>query len=411
MLADVLALRLRLQSLFPCVQQSKDLVTLNAFADTYLEWIFTLASDSLGHASLSVPPGQLVSLLQTCPALTASSIGLIASDQVPPAGIDASVCTLQISTPAPCWQPPFLSYQTPDPDRIQRFSISSGSTSPFRVLAFNHAAQERKLAYHATNQPLNRSSKVALTFNFAVNSCYLLANHCVRNRQCLVQGPLDWLFDTYSIGYAEMVPMQLDSLLETNPTQGLYQRCNHIQVIGGPLSSGLRQKSLESLCKTISSRYSANESWPIVFEQHTDGIGPLADEVQVKILPPAIDGIPTELKPADYGEIWVKSPTTVTGYWQDPAASSTHFDQEWFRTGDWGRLLPNGELEVMGRCDDIIINGGLKIAANQMEQLLLSLTGIRQVAITSAHTGYNTETLCIAIVPSGTSPLTRPKLG
>jgi acyl-CoA synthetase len=84
------------------------------------------------------------------------------------------------------------------------------------------------------------------------------------------------------------------------------------------------------------------------------------------------------------GEIWSKGPDCFVGY-TDPALTAVAFDADgWFATGDIGVLDPDGYLAIVDRKKDIIIRGGENVSALEVEEQLLGLPGIAEVAVVAA---------------------------
>jgi len=89
----------------------------------------------------------------------------------------------------------------------------------------------------------------------------------------------------------------------------------------------------------------------------------------------------TELAGGETGEIWIRSPTNIREYWQRPEANAREFRQGWFRTGDIGYLDEDGFLYLADRARDMIIRGGENIYPAEIENQLLTLPAIREVAV------------------------------
>ena len=70
------------------------------------------------------------------------------------------------------------------------------------------------------------------------------------------------------------------------------------------------------------------------------------------------------------GEIWVRTPTLVKGYWNKPEATAEAFVDGWYRTGDLGRLDADGFLYIEDRIKDMIIRGGENIYSAEVEAAL-----------------------------------------
>src|SRR5213078_977719 len=77
------------------------------------------------------------------------------------------------------------------------------------------------------------------------------------------------------------------------------------------------------------------------------------------------------------GEICLRSPSVMSGYWSDPDATEKVMQDGWLRTGDLG-FCRDGELFVCGRLKDMIIVGGVNLFPDDYEQSLRSVEGIRR---------------------------------
>jgi long-chain acyl-CoA synthetase len=79
----------------------------------------------------------------------------------------------------------------------------------------------------------------------------------------------------------------------------------------------------------------------------------------------------TTIKIADDGEILIKGPIVMRGYWQNDGANQEVFDHEWFKTGDLGRLDDEGYLYITGRKKELIVTaGGKNVAPAVLEDRL-----------------------------------------
>ena len=99
-----------------------------------------------------------------------------------------------------------------------------------------------------------------------------------------------------------------------------------------------------------------------------DSVGTVISPViEVKIVGP--DG--NDLAAGEVGEIWLKGPTVVRGYFNNPEATAASFKDGWFLTGDLGRLDDEGYLYVVDRLKDVIIRGGENVYAAEVEAALV----------------------------------------
>ena len=110
----------------------------------------------------------------------------------------------------------------------------------------------------------------------------------------------------------------------------------------------------------------------------------------VAMLPPALAtekpkaaGLPvlhTEVRLLD-GEILVRGPQVMAGYWADGAATDAAIVDGWLHTGDLGRLDEDGLLEIVDRKNDLIISGGLNVYPAEIERVLADFPGMAEVAV------------------------------
>jgi len=109
------------------------------------------------------------------------------------------------------------------------------------------------------------------------------------------------------------------------------------------------------------------------------------------------------------GEICAAGTGLARGYWGDQArtAAKFHVDdrlaERIYRTGDLGRYLPDGTIDILGRSDFQIKLNGYRIEAGEVETRLTSLAAIKQ-AVVVRQSGNNGERLVAHLVPAGERP-------
>ncbi|HYZ52313.1 MAG TPA: AMP-binding protein [Streptosporangiaceae bacterium] len=84
------------------------------------------------------------------------------------------------------------------------------------------------------------------------------------------------------------------------------------------------------------------------------------------------------LPPGQDGEICVRSPGVLSGYWRAPEASAVALADGWLRTGDIGHLDADGYLYVVDRKKDLIIRGGFNVYPRDVEDVLLAHPAVAQ---------------------------------
>ena len=94
----------------------------------------------------------------------------------------------------------------------------------------------------------------------------------------------------------------------------------------------------------------------------------------------AISGMETRI--ADDGELLVRGEYVMLGYLDDPEATAEAIDADgWLHTGDVGTLDADGNLRITDRLKDMYISGGFNVYPAEVEQTLMRLDGVRDVAV------------------------------
>ena len=94
----------------------------------------------------------------------------------------------------------------------------------------------------------------------------------------------------------------------------------------------------------------------------------------------AEDGV-TVLPAGEIGELWVRGPMIVAGYWQNPEASAATFVDGWVRTGDLAWLDAEGFCFIADRAKDIVIRGGENIYSSEVENALYEHPAVIDAAV------------------------------
>ncbi|MFI9328391.1 AMP-binding protein [Kitasatospora sp. NPDC052868] len=115
---------------------------------------------------------------------------------------------------------------------------------------------------------------------------------------------------------------------------------------------------------------------------------------EIRILDP--DGRP--LPPGEVGEICVRSPHAMLGYWADPDLTARTVRDGWLHTGDLGRTDRLGYLSVHGRIADVIKTNGIKLHPEAVERAVLAHPDVAQAAVFAVVAGDRTERARAAVV-------------
>ena len=88
-----------------------------------------------------------------------------------------------------------------------------------------------------------------------------------------------------------------------------------------------------------------------------------------------------DMAPGERGEIWIRGPNVIPGYWRRPDATAATFVGGWLRSGDVGYLDEEGFLYVVDRVKDIIIRGGENVSSAEVEAVLFEHPAVLEAAV------------------------------
>jgi acyl-CoA synthetase len=185
------------------------------------------------------------------------------------------------------------------------------------------------------------------------------------------------LMEAYGVVPGGGAPYYMTSLLDHPDTRPSHTAMMKYAGMGGapvPVALSLR---LEERGITVFRSYGSTEHPSITASATT---APLSKRVYTD--GEALDGV--EIRLTDEGEILSRGPDLCLGY-TDDALTARAFDADgWYRTGDIGVLDADGYLTIVDRKSDVIIRGGENVSAIEVEELLLTMDGVTEVAVVAA---------------------------
>jgi len=94
-----------------------------------------------------------------------------------------------------------------------------------------------------------------------------------------------------------------------------------------------------------------------------------------------VDEAMNRVPPGEKGEIVIRSPATMKGYWNRPEATEEVFRGGWMHTGDLAEYDAEGYIYIRGRKKDMYISGGLNVYPAEIENVILKHPGVQEVAV------------------------------
>ena len=110
------------------------------------------------------------------------------------------------------------------------------------------------------------------------------------------------------------------------------------------------------------------------------------------------------------GELWVKGPNVVRGYWNRPVETAAVFTDGWVHTGDVARIDDDGFIYIVDRAKDVIIRGGENIYSVEVEAALFEHPAVADCAVIGVPHPVLSEEVGAVIVPRPDMEVTADEL-
>jgi fatty-acyl-CoA synthase len=199
------------------------------------------------------------------------------------------------------------------------------------------------------------------------------------------------LLQSHRVNHAFMVPAVIQALLhDPRSKRADFSALRTICYGAAPIGEEILKGAIELFGCEFIQLYGLTETSGGVTvlrfadHRHTDeravrltSCGQLLFGMQAKVV--AENG--KELPPGEMGEIELKGPRLMKGYWNLPQATAEAIRDGWFRTGDLGFIDRDGFVYIRDRMKDLIISGGENISSLEVENCLVSHPAIAEAAV------------------------------
>jgi O-succinylbenzoic acid--CoA ligase len=193
------------------------------------------------------------------------------------------------------------------------------------------------------------------------------------------------------------VPTQLQRLLDrpSAETLAVLRRFNAVLLGGAPAPAELLAAARDAGVRVVTTYGSAETCGGCVY----DGV--------------PLDGV--EVKLGADGRILLGGETVAAGYLDQPELTAESFFEEagvrWYRTHDLGEWDAQGRLRVLGRADDVVITGGVKVSAAHVQRELEKLDGVRAAFVAGVPSAEWGQALAAYVVLADDSPASAAAFG
>lgn len=191
------------------------------------------------------------------------------------------------------------------------------------------------------------------------------------------------MFDRISVFVA--IP-QVYNVLAGKKIPGFFKWINPVRVCvsgAAPLAGEVLKKFEEKLKVPLIEGYGLSEASPVVSVNPLDGVrkagsvGPAVPDVEVKIA----DENGVFLKNGEVGEIAVKGPNIMKGYFNREMETGEILKNGWLYTGDIGKMDEDGYIYILDRKKDLILVNGMNLYPREVEEVLYKHEAIQDAAV------------------------------
>jgi long-chain acyl-CoA synthetase len=176
---------------------------------------------------------------------------------------------------------------------------------------------------------------------------------------------------------------------------------------GSPLTPALKADFERAFGAPLHNGYGLTEASPTIAHTRLDApredcaVGMLLPGLEMRIVD-LRDPRHGEVREGEAGELWVRGPNVMRGYYRDPALTARTIDAEgWLDTGDIARHGPDGALFIVGRTKELIIHSGFNVYPVEVESVLNAHPAVTQSAVVGRPVEGNEEVVAFVELAPG----------
>lgn len=192
----------------------------------------------------------------------------------------------------------------------------------------------------------------------------------------------------------EKTPLNLGPIVFYPIHEGLGGRIRYF-ISGGSALSEKIHKDFQGLGFTILEGYGLTEASPVLTVTRpengmlTGSVGKPLPGVQVKIAEPGPGGV---------GEVIARGPNVMLGYFEDEEATRGTLVERWLYTGDLGKLDDDGNLYLVGRSKEIIVDtNGKNVYPDELEEIYANSPYVKELSIVGLADGIGEKVACLVV--------------
>lgn len=276
----------------------------------------------------------------------------------------------------------------------------------FCMVAKNHYCQTRPHDRILLNLPLFHCFGQNAILNNGLNAGATLVIHQrfdpERTLRSLGEDNITMLFG---------VPTVFIKLMELQPPQSAFQSVRYCFTAGAPMPRTVAAAWQERYGLPIYEGYGLTETSPFASYNHADSYraGSIGQPIQGVDMR-TVDEHGHPLPPGVRGELVIRGPNVMLGYWNRPEATASAIRNGWFHTGDLGMMDEDGYFFVLDRLKDMINVSGFKIYPAEVETVISAHPSIAEVAVYGRPDPVRGEAIHASVVPRAGHTISEPVL-
>ncbi len=343
-------------------------------------------------------------------ARTDSRLALSATAAMPFDGLDSAVVADLIAESA------VAAPRRPAPNQAAYVIFTSGTTGFPKGVVVEHASLDNLIAWH--NREFSVSTESRLTqlakIGFDVSQWEIWSALCAGAQLHLLDdltridaSALNAYYTRHGITHA-FVPtvMVADVVKATSATTPLHYLFTAGEKLNPVDTDHVHYTLVDYYGPTEATIFATAHRVPSATRGLPSSIGRPVAGAEVRILDHVLSEVPT----GEPGELCIAGPGLARGYLNDDALTRekfiVHDGRRFYRTGDLARLLPDGNLQFLGRLDEQIKIRGNRVELAEIESQLECIAGIRKAAVAATSPDDPSRKDIIAfLVPNETSPI------
>ncbi|HET6606233.1 MAG TPA: class I adenylate-forming enzyme family protein [Rhodopila sp.] len=367
--------------------------------DSLLHVVLTLACEALGAASMSLSEHEVQQWAEgvvLCDALFATANAPHPAFVRLDGGTIGAITGVTLSAG---WQGRLA---TPAPlSPLARVIKSSGTTGTPKPIALSPASVGAILRHRC--DLIDRFGPEARLFVCIYGPVFYRSLTYVRamllRRRMVAFGFTGWAAATAEATppwFTLALPGHVERVIAAFRANRVPRRAAFLDINGAAVDPRTHDLATRGIADRIVVNYGMNEATGIAWIDR-DGVGTLCPEVEVRIeRDPALS---TEGR--DVGLIAVRAPTLAIGYPGRANLTAAHFVDGWFRSGDVGFQPASDRVVVLGRADDMLNVGGMKLAPGPLEAELCTICDVQAAVLLTTPDGNGVQRLCAVIERDG----------